>query len=76
MKVVIVMPLITGECTLVVEAVCSILLITIVELDTSKSLPLAAVAYVCSNKLRFSSGRVRYGPWRIIAYMLRNLVRK
>ena len=57
------------------EAVCSVVLITILESDQCKSPPLVAVAYISSNKLRFSSVRVRYGTLRSIAYMLRSSVR-
>ena len=58
---VIVIPQITCECKSVVEAVCSLVLITTVESNKSKPPPLVAVAYISSNKLRFSSVRVRYG---------------
>ena len=56
-----VIPRITGECITVVEAVCSIVFITLViQLGKSKPPPLASVAYISSRKLRFSSVRVRY----------------
>jgi len=70
------MPQITGECSSVMEAVCSIVCITIViESDKSKPLPLVTVAYIIFHKLRFNPVRVRYGTYRSMAYMLHSPVR-